>query len=85
MALTIETVGQAIEFLSKFPADTRIVKSETFADGYTEILAPHPALYRIVETDGLIVEGGKVVVDSTYIHYRDASGDASGAFNAVVL
>lgn len=85
MALTIETVGQAIEYLSNFPPDTRIVKSETFADGYTEIFIPTPALYRIVETPGLIVADDKVVIDSTCSHYRDAKGDAAGSFNAVVL
>lgn len=85
MAFTIETVGQALDYLSKFPRDTRIVKSETFADGYTEILIPTPTLYRIIETDGLIVADDKVVIDSTCSHYRDAKGDAAGSFNAVVL
>ncbi len=85
MAITLETVGEAIAFLSQFPADTRLVKAETFADGYTEIFVPTPTLYRIIETDGVIVDEKRVVVDSGYTHYRDAKGDAAGSFNAVVL
>ena len=84
MAITLETVGDAIAFLSQFPINTRVLKAETLADGYTEIYIPTPMLYCVIETDGLII-GNKVIIDSGYNHYRDASGNAVGAFNAVVL
>ena len=84
MALTITTVGEAIDFLNRFPRNMPLVKEEPFANCYTQIFISGQSSFCMVPTEEIIVNG-EVIIDYIYTHFKDCPENTEGSITAVVI
>ena len=78
--MTIETVGELIQYLQRYNPTMRIFKSELFVNAYSPIVCKS-RVYQVKKAPGIDLDNEAPITDG----YIDAEPQDTGSFEAVVL